>query len=74
MSEKVYILHDNEAWLPPFRESLEKAGIEWEEWVSIDLILNIKYGEIKESPSSLLYFVLIKIPPFFHAGHWASSH
>ncbi|MET4807223.1 alpha-L-glutamate ligase [Limibacillus sp. MBR-115] len=29
---KIYILHENDEWLPPFRSALESAGLDFEEW------------------------------------------
>jgi glutathione synthase/RimK-type ligase-like ATP-grasp enzyme len=29
---KVYVLHENDEWLPPFRAAFEEAGLPYEEW------------------------------------------
>ncbi len=41
MSKKIYVIHENEAWVVPLRASFEKLGLEYDEWfvdqLSIDL-------------------------------------
>ena len=29
---KVYVLHENEEWLPPFADALDAEGVPWESW------------------------------------------
>jgi hypothetical protein len=29
---KVYVIHENAEWLPPFAEALDAEGVPWEEW------------------------------------------
>jgi glutathione synthase/RimK-type ligase-like ATP-grasp enzyme len=29
---KIYVLHENDEWLPPFRAAFEEAGLPYEEW------------------------------------------
>ncbi len=30
---KVYVLHENREWLPPFADALDAEGVAWEEWL-----------------------------------------
>lgn len=29
---KIYVIHENRDWLPPFADALDAAGLPWEEW------------------------------------------
>ena len=39
--DKIYIIHENDDWMPPFREAFQSEGLPFEEWhmarVSLDL-------------------------------------
>ncbi|MGE4566375.1 MAG: hypothetical protein AAEB43_01830, partial [Acidimicrobiales bacterium] len=38
---KIFIIHENSDWLPPFAEALHAEGAEWEEWPLIEGALNL---------------------------------
>jgi len=38
---KIFIIHENSDWLPPFAEALHAEGVEWEEWPLIEGALNL---------------------------------
>ena len=29
---RVYVIHENDEWLPPFADALDAAGVDWESW------------------------------------------
>ena len=29
---KIYVIHENSEWLPPFAEAFDVEGVAWEEW------------------------------------------
>jgi hypothetical protein len=33
MSPRIYVLHENPAWLPPLAEAFDRAGMPWTEWL-----------------------------------------
>ena len=43
---KIFVLHENRAWLPPLARALEATGAPWEEWFLTEraIDLSIDFG------------------------------
>lgn len=41
MSQKIYALHENPEWFPPFARAFEQEGLDFEEWVLTDGVLDL---------------------------------
>ncbi len=41
MSQKIYALHENPEWFPPFTRAFEREGLDVEEWILTDGVLDL---------------------------------
>ncbi|SVE01224.1 uncharacterized protein METZ01_LOCUS454078, partial [marine metagenome] len=48
---KVYILHENDEWLPPFRAALNSEGVPFDEWHMARILL-----DWEESPPEGVFY------------------
>ena len=32
---KIYVIHENSEWLPPFAEAFDVEGVAWDEWYPV---------------------------------------
>ncbi|GAA1347023.1 alpha-L-glutamate ligase [Arthrobacter roseus] len=42
MSQKIYALHENSEWFPPFTRAFEREGLDVEEWILTDGVLDLE--------------------------------
>ena len=38
---KIFVIHENSEWLPPFAEALDAEGVAWEEWYLVEGALDL---------------------------------
>ena len=38
---KIFVIHENSKWLPPFAEALDAEGVAWEEWYLVEGALDL---------------------------------
>ena len=38
---KIYVIHENSEWLPPFAEAFDVEGVAWEEWYLVEGALDL---------------------------------
>ena len=48
---KIFVIHENSEWLPPFAEALDAEGATWEEWSLVEGTIDIGV----EPPEGVFY-------------------
>jgi len=43
---KIFVIHENSEWLPPFAEAFDVEGVAWEEWYLVEGALDLDADRI----------------------------
>jgi len=60
---RIFVIHENEEWLPPLAQALEASGLEWAE-----LYMNGRYGDLSALPDDGVYYNRMS------ASSWTRGH